>query len=190
VRWALLEGFRTGILGYFPDVAIGGGVRTLGGSPKFFLTTVSLDAQVSKPIALADSAVLTPYLGAQRVLIFADSTVVDLTPSVDPLQQCGWLGPNLPGNPYSHAPFDGTPVCQNKLSNGADNNSDFNNERTFTKARIHRWRGIAGVNYRYEVLYLAGQFAMDLTEPSAENANLGVSGGRQWTISLEAGVFF
>jgi hypothetical protein len=31
---------------------------------------------------------------------------------------------------------------------------------------------------------------MDLTEPSAENANLGVSGGRQWTISLEAGVFF
>jgi hypothetical protein len=190
VRWALLEGFRTGILGYFPDVAIGGGVRTLGGSPKFFLTTVSLDAQVSKPIALADSAVLTPYLGAQRVFIFADSTVVDLTPSVDPLQQCGWLGPNLPGNPYAHGPFDGTPLCQNKLSNGADNNSDFNNERTFTKARIHRWRGIAGANYRYEVLYLAGQFAMDLTEPSAENANLGVSGGRQWTISLEAGVFF
>ena len=67
VHWALLEGFRTGLLGYLPDVAVGGGVRTLGGSPKFFLTTVGIDAQVSKPFALADSSVLTPYVGAQRL---------------------------------------------------------------------------------------------------------------------------
>ena len=37
--------------------------RTLGGSPKFYLTTVGIDAQISKTLALADSAVLTPYLG-------------------------------------------------------------------------------------------------------------------------------
>jgi len=197
IRWAVLEGFRTGVLGYLPDIAVGGGVRTLGGSPKFFLTTVGVDAQISKPIALADSAVLTPYVGAQRLYIFADSTVVNLTPTVDPVQQCGWQGNNVPGNPSApgNTPggvYDGSPVCKNKLSNGAPNNSDFNNQVTFQKARLARWRGIAGLNYRYEVLWLAGQFAMDLTDPSENGPdhNEYITGAKQWTVSLEAGVFF
>jgi hypothetical protein len=184
VHWALLEGYRTGVLGYLPDIAIGGGVRTLGGSPKFFLTTVGMDAQVSKPFTLADSAVLTPYLGAQRLIIFADSSIVDLTPNVDPLKQCGYQGQN---------PVDGSPLCRNSLMTATgdiQNNGDFNNNATFHKARIHRWRGMAGLTYRYEILYLAGQFAMDLEDPSTENADLGISGSKQWTISLEAGVFF
>jgi hypothetical protein len=184
VHWALLEGYRTGVLGYLPDIAIGAGVRTVGGSPKFFLTTVGMDAQVSKPFTLADSAVLTPYIGAQRLIIFADSTVVDLTPNVDALRQCGYQGQN---------PVDGSPVCSNTLMTDTgtiQNNGAFNNNVTFHKARIHRWRGIAGVTYRYEILYLAGQFAADLEDPSTENADLGISGARQWTISLEAGVFF
>jgi hypothetical protein len=195
VHWALLEGYRTGLLGYLPDIAAGGGVRTLGGSPEFFLTTVGIDAQVSKPVTLDDSAVLTPYLGAQRLIIFADSTTVNLTPNVDPLQQCGYLGSNVPGNPNAKGPtFDGTPVCANtlKTSNGdvIYNNSDFNNQVTFRRARIHRWRAIAGLTYRYGILYLAGQFAADLVDPSTENGNIGVTGSRQWTVSLEAGVFF
>jgi hypothetical protein len=185
VHWALLEGYRTGFLGYMPDVAIGGGVRTLGGSPKFFLTSIGMDAQISKPFTLADSAVLTPYLGGQRLIILADSTIVDLTPNVDPLQQCGYQGQN---------PQDGTPMCggQPLMTHPGQiqNNADFNNNVTFHKARIHRWRGIAGVTYRYEILYLAGQFAMDLEDPATENADLGISGSRQWTVSLEVGVSF
>jgi hypothetical protein len=156
IHWAVLEGYRTGVLGYLPDIAIGGGVRTVGGSPMFFLTTVGIDGQVSKPVALADSAVVTPYVGVQRLIIYADSTVVNLTPSVDPLQS----------------------------------NPDRNNLVTFSKARIHRWRGIAGLTYKYEILYLAGQLATDLEDPSTENANLGVSGSKQWTLSFEAGVSF
>jgi hypothetical protein len=31
---------------------------------------------------------------------------------------------------------------------------------------------------------------MDVTDPSAENANMGISGNKQWTMSLEAGVSF
>jgi hypothetical protein len=193
VRWAILEGYRTGALGYFPDVAVGAGVRTVGGSSKFYLTTVGIDAQISKPFTLADSAVLTPYVGAQRVIIFADSSVVDLTPTVDPLSNCGYLGPNVPGNPNAtpanlqngQMANDGTPIC--KTPGG---NADFNNDQTFARARIHRWRGLAGLNYRYEILYLAAQFAMDVTNPSAENSNLGISGAKQWTMSLEAGVSF
>jgi hypothetical protein len=191
VRWALLEGYRTGVLGYFPDIAIGGGVRTLGGSPKFFLTTVGLDAQISKPIAIDDSAVLTPYVGAQRVIIFADSSVVDLTPGVDPLT-CGYRGPNVPGNPNAtpanlmgQQPNTGMPICTNPTIE-----NDFDNDTTFRRARIHRWRWIAGLNYRFEILYLAAQFAMDLTDPSAENGVIGVNGDKQWTTSFEAGVSF
>jgi hypothetical protein len=192
VHWSVLEGFRTGFLGYLPDIAVGGGVRTLGGSPKFFLTTVGIDAQISKPFTLADSAVLTPYIGGQRVIIFADSTVVNLVPSVDPLQVCGYEGNNVPGNP--NAPkgggstgYNGAPICSSK--DPAAPNA-FNNLTVFDKARDHRWRGIVGVDYRYDVLYLAGQFAMDITDPAAENHNLGIVGDKQWTLSLEAGVFF
>lgn len=179
IRWAVLEGFRTGLLGYVPDISVGSGVRTLGGSSKFFLTTIGIDAQISKQIAIADTGKLTPYLGVQRVIIFADSTIIDTTPNVDPLQRCGYLGAD---------PKTGAPMCRNKLSNGADDNGDFNNNVTFNKARIHRWRGIVGLNYRYEVLYVAGQFMTDLTDPSAEND--GLFGGKQWTTVLEAGVFF
>jgi hypothetical protein len=205
IHWAVLEGYRTGILGYLPDIAVGGGVRTLGGAPTFFLTTVGIDAQVSKPFTLADSAVLTPYVGGQRLLIFADSTVVNLTPNVDPLAQCGYQGNNLPSNmsKYAGAPYNGEPVCNNRLyapgqnasnSTGIPNDSDFNNQVTFAKLRAHRWRGLVGVTYRYELLYLAGQFAMDLEDPGAENnsnaAGDKITGDKQWTVSLEAGVFF
>ena len=164
----------------------------MGGSAKFFLTTVGIDGQISKPIQLADSAVITPYIGGQRLIIFADSTVVNLDPGVDPLAVCGYQGTNVPGNPADGAQRRGRlrhghrPIC----TTSGNANADFNNLTTFQKARIHRWRGIAGLTYKYELLYLAGQFAMDLEDPSAENANLGVSGAKQWTMSFEAGVSF
>ncbi|HEX8794228.1 MAG TPA: hypothetical protein VF765_24965 [Polyangiaceae bacterium] len=223
LHWAILEGYRTGFLGYIPDISIGGGVRTLSGQQSFYLTTVGIDAELSKPIALADSAVLTPYIGAQRLIIYANSSIVNLTPSVDPLQACGYAGQNVadnplaPGNtgltvpndpkskPWTKGQFDGSPVCKNTLSNHAPNNSDFNNQSVFQKQTFNTWRGIAGLTYRYELLYLAAQFALDMEDSSAENSGLSggpidpktgssttfaLSGARQWTLSLEAGVFF
>ncbi len=192
IHWALLEGYRTGFLGYLPDVAAGAGVRTLGGANQFYLTTLGIDAQISKPIVLDDSAVLTPYIGAQWVKIYADSAVVDLAPNADPLQQCGYEGSNVQGNPYGTAPYDGKPVCKTKLMGGQDNNAAFNNLTTFQRARITRWRGLAGINYRFDVLYLAGQFAIDLMDPGSigDNAGIGLTGAKQWTTSLEAGVYF
>jgi hypothetical protein len=182
IRWAILEGFRTGPLGYFPDISVGGGVRTLTGSPKFFLTTVGIDAQISKQFTIAESAKLTPYLGFQHVLIYADSTLVDLTPNTNAIQQCGYAG---------NSTVDGQPVCHNNATtpSGASVplNQDFNNQATFTKARLYRNRGIVGVNYRFEQLFVAGQFMIDVTDPSQ---NEDIVGGRQWTTVLEAGVFF
>jgi hypothetical protein len=189
VRWSILEGFRTGALGILPDASVGGGVRTLTGTSKLRLTTVGIDAQLSKPIPLADAAQLTPYVGYQRLIIFGNSNTIDATPNVDAFQQCGYAG--IDQNPNT-GKGDGSPICRNKLTSpsGAqiDNNSDFNNNITFDSVVIHRHRGIVGLNYRYEVLFLASQFAFDLTTPDSENADL--QSTRQWTLSFEAGVFF
>ncbi len=179
VRWSLMEGFRTGALGLLPDVSVGGGVRTLAGTSRFYLTTVGIDVKVSKPITLADSAVLTPVFGYQRVLVFGDSGVIDATPNVDALQQCGYDGPS---------PTTGAPVCRNKLANGQDNSGDFSNAFTFKKVRAHRNRGILGLNYRYELIWLGTQFAFDINEPADENDFM--VGRRQWTLSFETGVMF
>lgn len=179
IRWAVLEGFRTGALGLLPDVSVGGGVRTVTGTSRFYLTTVGVDVKVSKTVTLADSAQLIPSLGYQRVIIFGDSNVVDATPNVDALQQCGYDGPD---------PQTGTPRCRNKLPNGADANTDFGNTYTFEKVRIHRNRGMLGLAYRYELVWLGSQFAFDITDPKDENP--GLVGSRQWTLSFEGGVFF
>jgi hypothetical protein len=182
VRWSLLEGFRRGILGYVPDISIGGGVRTLTGSSKMYLTVVGVDAQVSKPFTIGDQAVITPYLGYQHLMIYGNSAVVDSTPNVDALQSCGYTGrqPN------------GEPACANTVAgpNGKPvaNNSDFNNDMTFDAVRVTRERMIIGVNYRLELLYLASQILFDIPAPNSSDADLSTT--RQWTMSLEAGVFF
>ena len=179
LRWSLMEGFRTGALGLLPDVSLGAGVRTLTGTSKFHLTTVGIDVKMSKPVTLADSAQLIPTIGYQRLMIFGDSNVVDSTPNVDAAQACGYDGPD---------PVTGSPRCRNKLANGSDDSADFSNSFTFQKVRVHRHRGIVGLNYRYELIWLGSQFAFDLTEPKDENPFL--VGNRQWTLSFEAGVFF
>lgn len=179
LRWSLLEGFRTGPLGALPDVAVGGGVRTITGTSKFHLTTVGVDVKFSKPIPIAEAATITPHLGYQRLFIFGDSTIQDFTPNTDALRECGYGGPDAQ---------TGTPVCANKLANGSDNNVDFNNYATFERVRVHRHRIMAGAHYRYEILYVGGQFLVDATPPDAENP--GLSSSRQWTLSLEGGVFF
>jgi hypothetical protein len=179
LRWSLLEGFRTGALGALPDLSIGSGVRTITGTSKFHLTAVGVDVKISKPFTIAESATITPHIGYQRLFIFGDSTIQDFTPNTDALRECGYGGPD---------PRTGTPICNNKLASGSDNNVDFNNYATFERVRVQRHRIMAGVHYRYEILYVGGQFLIDATPPDAENP--GLSSSRQWTMSLEAGVFF
>jgi hypothetical protein len=181
IRWALLEGFRIpNALGYIPDVSVGGGVRTLTGTSKLFLTTVGIDVQVSKPITLADSAVLTPYIGYQRLIIFGNSTVIDATPNVDALARCGYGGIRRD---------TGAQVCTNNVpGTQTPDNGDFNNNITFNGFKTFRHRGIIGLNYRYEILYLATQLIFDLTSPNDEDPELNTT--RQYTMSFEGGVYF
>lgn len=178
IRWSLFEGFRTGLLGYAPDLSLGTGLRTVTGTSQFYLTTVGIDVRVSKPIALQDSSQIIPTVGFQRLLIFGDSNVVDSTPNVNAVAQCGFQG--LDAN--------GAVACKNKLANGQDNNGDFANNFTFSKVRIQRSRLMLALNYRYEMAYVGSQIAFDITDPKDENP--GLVGSRQWTWSFEAGVHF
>jgi hypothetical protein len=199
VRLALLEGFRTGVLGILPDVAVGGGVRTITGTPELQLTTVGLDVQISKPLVIADSSVLTPWLGYQYLWIFGDSGLIDLTPGTSAQGACNYGGQNVPGNPdptkthknpdgsVSYV-YDGQQVC-----NGGSPR-DFNNNAIFQAVRLHRQRLIFGLNYRYEMLLAGAQFMTDMLSPADANSGQNKSDlqgePRQSSFVLELGAMF
>jgi len=191
VRLSLLEGFRTGVGGILPDVAVGGGVRSITGTPQFQLTVASLDVQISKPLPIQDSMILTPYIGYQYMWAFGDSGLVDLTPGTDALRYCNYAGQNLPGNPDRDGKerFDGQPIC-----NGGSP-LDFNNNVVFKSVRVERQRFILGLNYRLEMVMLGGQFLMDLVPPEdAQNSEADKQAlkgeERQFTLSFELGAMF
>jgi hypothetical protein len=168
VRISLLEGFRTGVGGVLPDIAAGAGVRTITGTPQFQLTVMGLDGQISKPFAIADSSVLTPWVGYQYLFIYGDSGLIDLTPGTDAIDYCNYAGNNVPGNPNldpdkvngdGEPLYDGSPVC------AGGQPYDFNNNVVFDPVRLRRHRLLAGLNYRYEMVMVGAQFIMDLVPP-------------------------
>src|SRR4051794_13050148 len=123
VRMALLEGFRTGVAGIFPDLSVGAGVRTITGTEQLQLTTVGLDVQLSKPLPIAGQMVLSPWIGYQYLWIFGDSGLIDTTPATDAVGYCQTRGPNVPGNgDPNKTVYDGQPV---RAKNGSP--IDFNN---------------------------------------------------------------
>jgi len=199
VRLAILEGFRTGVLGILPDIAVGSGVRTITGTPELQLTTVGLDVQISKPLVIADSSVLTPWLGYQYVWIFGDSGLVDLTPGTSAQGACNYGGQNVPGNPdpsKTHTDangnvsnvYDGQQICR------GGSQRDFNNNTIFEPVRLHRQRLIFGVHYRYEMLLAGAQLITDLLSPSDANSGQNAADlkdeKRQSTVVLELGAMF
>ncbi len=200
VRMSLLEGFREGIPGILPDIAVGGGVRTITGTPQFQLTTVGVDVQISKPLPIADSSIITPWIGFQYLWIFGDSGLVDLTPATDPVGYCNYAGQNVPGNPDPDpdtTKYNGQPVCI-KDAQGRGSTIDFNNNVVFDKVRLERQRLMFGANYRYEMVQIGGQFITDIVDPADAQAGSGseqdkkdlAGEKRQWTIVLEAGAMF
>ena len=154
-----MEGFRTGWPSYLPDrVRRRRRAHRSTGTSKFSLTTVGIDAQIAKPITLADSAVLTPYVGYQRLYIFGDSSTVDLTPNTNPLKACG----SAAGRPGRHTPSNGgnrTAATPSPLPTGSTARPTRPTSTTTSSSRRSGptgHRGIIGLSYRYEILYLAG----------------------------------
>ena len=160
VRWSLFEGFRTGVPAYFPELAVGGGVRTITGTDQFQLTVASADGELSKPIPIAGTVVLTPWIGYQFMRIFGDSGLIDLTPNTDASNYCGFSGANTPANPdpTKGKVYDGQPVCKGGSS------ADYNNTVVFSAARLNRHRLFGGLALRVQMIKIGGQFMMDVVD--------------------------
>jgi len=198
VRLSLLEGFRTGVLGILPDLAVGGGVRTVTGSAQLQLTVASVDVQVSKPLVIQDTSVLTPWVGYQHLWMFGDSGLVDLTPATDAQAYCGYAGSNVPGNPDPNKTtpsgepyYDGQPIC----TSGPNGHLDFNNNAVFEPVRLERHRLLVGFNYRYEMVLTGAQLATDLVAPadaqsSDEDSEDLEDEDRQWSLMFQLGAAF
>lgn len=201
IRISVLEGFRTGVPGIFPEIAAGGGVRTITGTEEFQLTVASFDGQISKPLPIAGTVVLTPYVGYQWIRIFGDSGLIDLTPNTDAVNYCGYGGPNTPASPDpTKAEFDGQPTCPSGSS------ADFNNTAVFDAVRLTRHRLNFGVQLRFQMVKLGVQFLTDLVDPADANKGAdyespdpenptqmindfeGVK--KQWTLSIDLGAVF
>jgi hypothetical protein len=192
IRMAVLEGFRQGALGVMPDLAVGAGIRTVTGTPQLQLTTVGLDVQASKPLPIADSSIITPYVGYQYLWVFGDSGLIDTTPNTDPVGMCGYQGSNIPGTPGTPVPtpsgdkpYDGQPVCDGGTP------LDFNNTIVFEQVRLQRQRIIVGANYRFEMLSAGLQYLTDLASPASANDDSDLEGvPTQYTISVHLGAIF
>jgi hypothetical protein len=164
VRIALLEGFRTGIPAIFPDLAVSGSVTTVTGNPEFQLTVAGADAMLSKPIPIAGTVVLTPYVGYSYIYIFGDSGLIDLTPNTDALNYCGYAGGNSPATPDPGKQYnDGQPVCTSGTS------ADFNNTAVFDPVRMQRHRIAAGLQFRFQMVRIGAHFVTDVVDPAAAN---------------------
>ncbi|MEZ4298342.1 MAG: hypothetical protein R3B70_25540 [Polyangiaceae bacterium] len=174
VRWSLFEGFRTGIPAIFPELTVGGSVRTITGAEQMQLTVVGADGTLSKPFGIGGSVVFTPYIGYQYLRIFGDSGLIDLTPNTDALAYCNFQGPNTPaspdpgkvdqnGNPY----YDGQPVCGNGTTPA--NSADFNNNVVFTPVRLNRHRLGGGFNFRFQMVQFGFHFISDVVDVKDAN---------------------
>ncbi|APR79391.1 Hypothetical protein A7982_04738 [Minicystis rosea] len=191
VRWSLFEGFRTGIPAIFPELSVGGSVRTITGTDQFQLTVVGVDGQLSKPIPIAGTTVLTPWIGYQFLRIFGDSGLIDLTPNTDAVNTCGFSGTNTPANKDPSKTYaDGQPVC---AKNGSS--ADFNNTAVFAPARLNRHRIVAGLQLRVQMVMFGGQFMYDVVDPGDANKpssgeNIYKDVKRQMTLAFDLGAVF
>jgi hypothetical protein len=204
IRWAPFEGFRTGI-GYLPDLAFRGAVNTLVGNPQLYLTIVSVDASLSKPFTLGGMSVLTPFLGAQALMILGDSTVVDGTPTRSNYQECTRREVQFDPPPPATPTGSHLGCTAGTMPEGIANDS--HNDFVFTPVRLLRWRLFGGLQFRFGIFTLSGEFAIDIVRPSFmtdPNANSpggrpNATGGRdpititqtnQWMTTIGLGVTF
>ncbi len=78
LRWTIMEGYAMA-----PEFGVRAGVSHMVGSRDLNLTTVGLDAIVSKGFGLGGVVHLAPYLSWSVMLVAASSRVIDPTPTVE-----------------------------------------------------------------------------------------------------------
>jgi len=173
---SLFEGFREGLPGWIPDISVRGAVTTTTGDREFSLTTAGFDIVLSKPLVLARTVVLSPFLGPQLYWIAADSELVDLTPDRNAFDEC------MPETGPPELGDEGTVRC-------TGSSQDFANNQLFPSIRAFRARMVVGVQFQYDVFTVAGSIQWDLRAPSSTDDVPDIL-PRQWTVTTAAGVTY
>ena len=205
IRWALFEGFHSGV-GYLPDFAVRGSVNTLVGNQQLYLTIVGIDAMISKPFAISGVVTITPYLGAQGLMILGDSTVIDATPNRSSFQECTRrhvsVNRDANGNPVSS-----DLICDSSSGAPMVGPNDSRNEMVFNSTRLMRVRAAAGLRLRIGPFTVAGEFLDDLVAPlwlngdgswqgqgpagaTGQATDVTIEYPRQWQVTFGVGVQF
>ena len=170
VKWALLEGFRTGI-GILPDVAVRGMVNTMTGDSEFNLTVPAVEVVISKPLVIGGTGVITPFISGGVAWVLADSELVDLTPNVNGFSNC------LPD-------VGGGSICR-----GTGGEADYLNHAVFNQIRALRYRLAFGFQGRYDALTFTGSFGFDVKKPG-EADDIPDDMVRQFQVAAGVGVTF
>jgi hypothetical protein len=190
LKWAIIEGFRTGV-GVLPDVALQATTTRSMGLDDLTLSTHSLDLLLSKPLHVGRGYRIAPMMGVQLLFLDAESGLVDLTPGpedtpderktveeVDAFQRC------RPGVPDGAG--DATPLmCR---GDGAD----FSNNVQFDDVGQARVRLFFGGQLQFGIWRFSTSFGFDLLAPElqAQRSNVATSDpllGRQIAFTLAAG---
>lgn len=189
LKWALFEGFRTGI-GHLPDVALQATTTRSMGLDDLTLATHTVDLLFSKPLHVGRGYRIAPMLGAQLLFLEAESGSVDLTPGpddsgdddqtaaeVDAFEAC------RPGQPEAGK---GVPL----LCSGEG--ADFANNVQFDEVDQTRLRLFFGGQLQFGVWRFTTSFGLDLLAPELEaprNDPMSGDGAmrRQVAFSLSAG---
>ncbi|MBI5489085.1 MAG: hypothetical protein HY905_17250 [Deltaproteobacteria bacterium] len=151
VRWALLEGYRTGWKAYFPDIAVRGAVNRLMGDDEMDMTVWSIDVSLSHPFAVSGAMTITPYAGYQFVQTIADTALV-LNGLPDDPNGTGFNTPRLE--------CDATAADYQTDCIGGVNGPPGLHYLEFSREYIDRHRGFIGVRFLWEhfVAILQGAF--------------------------------
>lgn len=197
IRQGLLEGLRPWVSSYVPDISMGLGVRKVTGWGDMSLFTQSIDLRASRGIVLAAKHQLTGWFGLQWLRIVGDSELVDFTPAVDAVAECGYVAP-LP----TAANNEG--LTASSASDCPGSGEDRANTARFNSSHVLRYRAQVGVDYRQDSLVLGLQLATDLLAPGSAQSSTAVQDAlrcagadslceaarRQWALNLEVGLLF
>lgn len=165
VKWAIVEGFRTG-LGALPDLAVQASTTRSMGLDDLTLATHTLDLLLSKPLHVGAGYRIAPMLGTQLLFLEAESGLVDLTPGpdttadepqtvedVDAFQAC---------KPGPAGPGDAVPLeC-------TGSGIDFANNVQFSPISQTRLRMFIGGELQYGVWRFSTSLGIDLITPALE----------------------
>ena len=189
VKWAIVEGFRTGV-GVVPDVALQLTTTRSMGLDDLTVAAHSIDLLLSKPLNVGRGYRIAPLLATQLLFLEADSGLVDLTPgpdpTADPPQQADQVDAFQACKPGAAGAGQAVPL---RCTGSGD---DFGNNVQFDAVSQIRLRVFFGGQLQYGIWRISSSLGVDLLTPTLQAARRDPSEtestlARQVAFSIAAG---